>query len=632
MVSSTDKDLFTCNGCGDDIGSERARILCNICVDFNLCSNCYVLNYASKTHKKSHSTSVFRTSGYVNSENSNALTLLQTENSGGNLRKPSQEIERKYSEIPTANWGALWNVMKAPLTKKDKRASKSTGKPESGTSLEARNKNDSLSPLSRVPEPLSSLSVSTKSQVTPVYPGPTYFRPDKWEPFFESDNTPSSIFVGLMSSIFNTLDEKGTGYLKPEEFSFFLEIQGYPLSANIWKMAWQKAAGGSSKDVADLELGLYFAEREIPFTLAARPIELETSGGNSPEKPLNSKTKKKNSKDVNKNMPLLSRQGFIDLSASEYLKDPSMAYQYIMNALHELKVWKELGDLPRSVLPIFPMNNQDQDQEEEEDSDISILIPNSKENESSESENENENHQLNKNQELILLNIDKEGTKSESSNINTSENEPLTPVSIDKSVATPIVEDTGNQGLTAQHLRISADEPMTSLFIGKPGFSLSDGDRMDQKSAFQHRNNSENESMSPTFVKKSELTLTGEDKKNQKSSFQHLKTSVKEPLSPRFVVKFQDNSCEPTVNLNTKIIDPKNMKSSRLLQNKHKLVVKTDFPNQWLSTASALSARSPQRRKVEMLVEAYEFVRANSICLDERPVFKSASIYKNTST
>lgn len=258
MVTSIDTELYICNGCGDAIGSERARILCNICVDFNLCSNCYVISFSSKVHSKSHATTVFRTSGYVNSENSNATRLSHSETHGGEQRKQSEDTERKYSEIPTANWGALWNVMRAPLVKKDKRTSKSLGKIKTGASLELRHKSELLSPFSDIPEPLLSPSLVANPQRTPEYPGPTYFRPDKWEPFFEPNNTPSSIFVGLMSSIFNIMDEKRTGFLKPEEFSNFLEIQGYPLSANIWKMACTKAAGASNKEVADLELGLFF--------------------------------------------------------------------------------------------------------------------------------------------------------------------------------------------------------------------------------------------------------------------------------------------------------------------------------------------------------------------------------------
>jgi hypothetical protein len=52
------------------------------------------------------------------------------------------------------------------------------------------------------------------------------------------------------------------------------------------------------------------------------------------------------------NMPMLSRQGFIDLSALEYLRDPGAGYKYLRHGVEVLGIWKELGiPMPRSVLP-----------------------------------------------------------------------------------------------------------------------------------------------------------------------------------------------------------------------------------------------------------------------------------------
>lgn len=120
-------------------------------------------------------------------------------------------------------------------------------------------------------------------------------------------------------------------------------------------MAWKKAAGASSKDIADLELGLYFSERDICHILVARPAGNGTKKPVQYEKRPNREAARRESIiKVDESMPLLSRQGFIDICAFEYLKDPAMAHQYLMNVLQELGVWKELGDLPRSVLPAYP--------------------------------------------------------------------------------------------------------------------------------------------------------------------------------------------------------------------------------------------------------------------------------------
>jgi hypothetical protein len=52
------------------------------------------------------------------------------------------------------------------------------------------------------------------------------------------------------------------------------------------------------------------------------------------------------------NMPMLSRQGFIDLGTIEYLRDPAKGYTYIKIVVETYKIWTELGEVPRSVLPM----------------------------------------------------------------------------------------------------------------------------------------------------------------------------------------------------------------------------------------------------------------------------------------
>ncbi|MBA7581814.1 hypothetical protein ES708_23725 [subsurface metagenome] len=65
---------------------------------------------------------------------------------------------------------------------------------------------------------------------------PSYPRPAKWEPLFEEDSsTPTPIFVALMSTVFAHLDPRHTGYLSPEVYSGFLDLQGVETSNNICK-------------------------------------------------------------------------------------------------------------------------------------------------------------------------------------------------------------------------------------------------------------------------------------------------------------------------------------------------------------------------------------------------------------
>jgi hypothetical protein len=51
------------------------------------------------------------------------------------------------------------------------------------------------------------------------------------------------------------------------------------------------------------------------------------------------------------NMPMLSRQGFIDLGKREYLRNSDVGYTYLKRVVSEYEIWGELGEIPRSALP-----------------------------------------------------------------------------------------------------------------------------------------------------------------------------------------------------------------------------------------------------------------------------------------
>jgi len=53
-------------------------------------------------------------------------------------------------------------------------------------------------------------------------------------------------------------------------------------------------------------------------------------------------------------MPMISRQGFIDVSALEYLGNPDRAYVCVRQAMNEYGIWRELGKMPRQMLPENP--------------------------------------------------------------------------------------------------------------------------------------------------------------------------------------------------------------------------------------------------------------------------------------
>jgi len=53
-------------------------------------------------------------------------------------------------------------------------------------------------------------------------------------------------------------------------------------------------------------------------------------------------------------MPLVSRRGFIDITALETIYDPSLGWGNLNRALQNYGIWREKGPIPREALPQFP--------------------------------------------------------------------------------------------------------------------------------------------------------------------------------------------------------------------------------------------------------------------------------------
>jgi len=156
----------------------------------------------------------------------------------------------RITQLPTANWGALWNVMKAPLEKKDKKVTidtttngpvemKGVTSSPSSSINEKEKRTNFFSPLSlNSTNPVNTLPPSPPKSVRQGLErfdstAPSYPRPANWVPLFEDDSTPTPIFVALMSTIFSYLDPEHTGYLSPEKYSEFLNVQGYEVAINL---------------------------------------------------------------------------------------------------------------------------------------------------------------------------------------------------------------------------------------------------------------------------------------------------------------------------------------------------------------------------------------------------------------
>ena len=114
-----------------------------------------------------------------------------------------------------------------------------------------------------------------------------------------------------------------------------------------------KEGGEKSLDVADLELGLWFEKLGISHKFATRRKSSVVEDGDDEEvEPLSAvEERMREGLRFGANMPMLSRQGFIDLAKREYLKDPENGWVGLKRVRKEYGIWNELGEIPRSVLP-----------------------------------------------------------------------------------------------------------------------------------------------------------------------------------------------------------------------------------------------------------------------------------------
>ncbi|ESZ94336.1 hypothetical protein SBOR_5280 [Sclerotinia borealis F-4128] len=357
--------LYGCDGCAEPIRPDKARIQCHICTDYNLCANCFVIQNVTRTHVSSHPTMIYKTSGTSTSGvpppvPPRPVPLLPPRKN----TMTSSSTPPKKVELPTANWGALWDIVK-PKTKSAKATSSSQRGPGSGSG--------DLISISPPPPPMTTEEVygnSNSNSNNPVSFSPiTKLRPDlpprpgkidleaftnpyasiappmplEWSPFFQADGTHNAIFNDLMTTIFLHLDVENTDELSPEVYSAFLDMQGVKMEDNIWQKTLFIEGGIQNQEIADLELGIFFKNHEIAHTLSTR----HSSNLPPPSPSPTAGERIRRSISLGANMPMLSKQGFIDVMGMELVGDPEEGWRRLRGVVQDYGVWRGLGDVPR---------------------------------------------------------------------------------------------------------------------------------------------------------------------------------------------------------------------------------------------------------------------------------------------
>lgn len=168
---------FSCDSCQQSIPAPDPRAHCLVCTDYDLCATCYLAERFTNDHQGHHRTQVFK-------------------KSGGNGRPT----------VPATDFGC-----RCP--------SAATDAPGPSTApVPPRSPAPPTFPTQQSDVPLSMPSPGTTTS--------------KWQPFYNTDFTPTSFYLGLITDIFGFLDPNNTGHLVPEVFSRFLDDMGLNAKEN----------------------------------------------------------------------------------------------------------------------------------------------------------------------------------------------------------------------------------------------------------------------------------------------------------------------------------------------------------------------------------------------------------------
>lgn len=186
---------YICGGCKETIPSQKARIECQICLNYNSCANCAILGEATGDHSARHPTTLIRLSGV-----DSAIPSHNNHNADNPSTTQQRPWQTSFPTLPARTHSC--QAHHRPYQSHD---------PANCRQYEPTN---SIEPIAAPPQE-SSLEKSG------------------WMSFFNSDWTPSPTYAALMREVFHYLDSSHCGCLMPESYSAFQEAQGCPLEHNV---------------------------------------------------------------------------------------------------------------------------------------------------------------------------------------------------------------------------------------------------------------------------------------------------------------------------------------------------------------------------------------------------------------
>lgn len=201
--------LYMCDGCWEEIPQLKARVHCIECEDYDLCANCFVVGRFGKGHTKKHKTMLEERSGIDTSNRSN-----------------EQAIGKMPGMIGSQN---MWPVAAAspPYSSTQSPISTQNRVQMHSPAHSSHHSTPAMTPMVTAPMVngyMPSFPDLSSMQVLDAAPG--------WQPLFQGTQ-PTQTMVDLLTAIFLCLDVSGIRLLSPEQYSSFLDAQGYLDEENI---------------------------------------------------------------------------------------------------------------------------------------------------------------------------------------------------------------------------------------------------------------------------------------------------------------------------------------------------------------------------------------------------------------
>jgi len=200
--------LYSCHSCMDNIPLHKPRVQCTNCKFYNICASCYVLSTYTDPHTSAHRVVLVEKSG-----------LIQT--------PPPPPPRPPLPARPSNSSNASQTSSYVPTHQTVENASQQTF-------LRASH---SAQPQSPPPMSESTVRAAVASHASvQATSSDGNSRSDGWMPLFLGC-APSKLGNQLLNTFFDCLDTQKIGSITPEQYSAFLDVQGYSTEENLCTLA-----------------------------------------------------------------------------------------------------------------------------------------------------------------------------------------------------------------------------------------------------------------------------------------------------------------------------------------------------------------------------------------------------------